>query len=172
MIKLVYSWVLAFLLISCGASVAIDYDREIDFSSYRTYDFYPDIESGLSELDTKRILKITDSLLQQHGFIRNENPDFLINFYANESIRNSRNTIGVGIGQSSRNSHIGISGGIPIGGRIVNQNLTIDFVDVKKDQLIWRAESEGEFKERATPEQKEGYYFSVLNKILKKFPPE
>jgi len=170
--RFIYSWVLAFLLISCGAVVSIDYDKEVDFSAFNRYDFYPDIESGLSELDNKRIIKIVDSLMQDRNFIRSKNPDFLINFYADESVRNSGSTIGVGIGQSSRNSHIGISGGIPVGRNVVNQHLTVDFVDAKKDQLIWKAESGADYKEHITPEQKEKFFISVLSKILKKFPPE
>lgn len=170
--KIIYSLLVSFLLLSCGAVIAVDYDKEMDFSKFKSYDFYPNIESGLSVLENNRIIRITDSLLQHRGFSRSENPDFLINFYADESIENSRNTVGVGIGQSSRNAHVMITGGIPVGGRIVNQYLTVDFVDGKKDQLVWRAESSAEYKEQSTPGQKEAYYISVLNKILKKFPPE
>ena len=165
-----YILIFSFVLSACGATVAVDYDSQTDFSQYRSFNFYPDIDSGLSDLDNQRIVQITDSLMQERGFVRSEQPDLLINFYASESIRNSRNTIGIGVGQSSRHSSIGISGGIPIGGRIINQQLTVDFVDRKKDQLIWQAEAYGELKERATPEQKEKYYVDVLNKILKKYP--
>lgn len=172
MVKLIYSLILSFLLSSCGAYVVVDYDKEKDFSVFQTYDFYPDIESGLSKLDDNRIIKITDSLLQQRGFSRSQSSDFLINFYAEEFMENTRNTIGVGIGQSSRNSHVHISGGIPIGSRVINQYLTVDFVDAKKDQLIWKAESGADYKEHITPEQKEKFFISVLSKILKKFPPE
>ena len=43
------------LLASCGATVAVDYDVSQDFTGYKTYDFYPSIDSGLSQLDEKRI---------------------------------------------------------------------------------------------------------------------
>ncbi len=162
----------AFLLISCGATVAVDYDQKADFSTYHSYGFYPSIDSGLSDLDDTRIMKITDSLLQERGFIKSDNPQLYINFYARESISNSRNTLGIGIGSTGRNVGVGVSGGIPIGGRVVNQQLTIDFIDVSKDDLIWQAVAEGEMKERATPQQKEDYYFSIIQKILKKYPPK
>ena len=76
------------------------------------------------------------------------------------------------MGSGGGNVGVGVSGGIPIGGKVVDQQLTVDFIDVVKDELVWQAVAEGEMKDRATPEQKEAYYFSVIQKILKKFPPE
>lgn len=170
--KAIISIGVALLILSCGATVAVDYDDTTDFSQYQTYNFYPDIESGLNELDDKRIIKIADSLLQQRGFIRSESPEFYINFFASEFLSNSRNTIGIGVGGGGGNVGVGVSGGIPIGGRVVNQQLTVDFVDAQADELIWQAVADGELKEKATPAQKESYYLSVLTKILKKYPPK
>ncbi len=160
------------LFISCGATVAVDYDRQVDFSKYNSYNFYVSIDSGLNDLDDNRIMQITDSLLQQRGFVKSETPQIFINFFARESVSNSRNTIGFGVGSGGGNVGVGVSGGIPIGGRVVNQQLTMDFIDVEKDDLVWQAVAEGEMKERATPQQKETYYISVIQKILAKYPPE
>jgi len=163
---------LSTLLISCGATVAVDYDKQVDFSKYTTYNFYPTIDSGLNQLDDNRIKHIADSLLQQRGFVRNEAPQLYINFYARESVSRSRNTIGIGIGSGGGNVGVGVSGGIPIGGRVVNQQLTMDFIDVEKDDLVWQAVAEDEMKERATPQQKKAYYISVIQRILSKYPPK
>ena len=163
--------ILSLFLLSCGATVTVDYDKQMDFSKYNSYSFYPSIESGLSKLDDARIIQITDSLLQQRGFVNSETPQLYINFYARESVTNSRNTIGIGIGSGGGNVGVGVSGGIPIGGRTVNQQLTMDFIDAEKDNLVWQAVVEGEMKERATPQQKEAYYLSVIQKILNKYPP-
>ncbi len=170
--KFLSIFILSAFLVSCGASVAVDYDRHVDFSKFTSYNFYPSIDSGLSELDDSRIMQITDSLLQERGFIKSDTPQLLLNFYARESVSNSRNTIGIGVGGGGGNVGVGVSGGIPIGGRIVNQQLTVDFIDAEKDDLIWQAVVEGEMKENARPAQKEAYYISVLQKILKKYPPK
>ena len=161
------------VLFSCGPTVYVDFEEQQDFSGFTTYQFYPDIDSGLNQLDDKRIMMAIDSVLQQRGFTRTDNNRFYINFYASESLSNSRNTLGVGIGGGGGNVGVGVSGGIPIGGKVINQQLTIDFVDAQKDQsLVWQAVVEGELKEKATPQQKEIYYYSVLQKALKKFPPK
>lgn len=163
---------ISFLLFSCGPTVYVDYEKQQDFSEFTTYQFYPDIDSGLNELDDKRIKAAIDSVLQLRGFTRTDYNRFYINFYVNESISNSRSTIGVGIGGGGGNVGVGVSGGIPIGGRVIDQRLTIDFIDATKDQsLVWQAVVTDELKEKATPQQKEAYYLSIVGKALKKFPP-
>lgn len=159
-------------LVSCGTTVGIDYDKGTDFSQYTTYNFFPDIQSGLSELDDKRIMRATDSIMQVRGFEKSDTPHLYINFFASEVLTNSRNTIGIGIGGGGRNVGGGISGGIPIGGKLINQQLTVDFIDVANDDLVWQAVADGDYKEKASPRQKEAYYASVLAKILKKYPPK
>jgi hypothetical protein len=159
------------LLVSCGAAVTVDYDEQIDFSQYQSYNYFPDIESGLNQLDDKRIMQATDSILQSRGFVKSETPQILINFFAKEFLSNSRNTIGIGIGSGGRNVGVGVSGGIPIGGKVINQSLTVDFINASNDALVWQAMVDGEFKEKANPAQREAYYLNVLAKALKKYPP-
>ncbi len=164
--------ILSLFLISCGATVAVDYDDQIDFSKYTSYNYFPTIDSGLNTLDDGRIMRITDSLIQQRGFVKSETPQLYVNFFARENVSNSRTTLGIGVGGGGGNLGVGVSGGIPIGGRVVNQQLTIDFIDVEKDDLVWQAVVDGEMKERQSPQQKEAYYVSVIEKILAKYPPK
>lgn len=169
--KFLSIFILSIFLISCGATVDVDYDKQVDFSQYNSYNFFPTIDSGLSDLDDDRIIRAMDSVLQQRGFVRSESPQLYINFYARESLSNSRNTIGFGVGSGGGNVGVGVSGGIPIGGKLINQRLTIDFIDVQKDDLVWQAIADGEMKERATPQKKEAYYYAIIQKILTKYPP-
>ncbi len=163
--------ILSIFLASCGATVAVDYNKEIDFSKYNSYNYFPTIDSGLNDLDNNRIMQITDSLMQQRGFVRSKTPQLYINFYALESVSSSRSTLGIGVGGGG-NVGLGVSGGIPIGGNVLNQQLTMDFIDTGMDGLVWQAVADGEMKERSTPKQKEAYYLSVIRKILAKYPPE
>jgi len=160
------------ILISCGATVNYDYDTQKDFSVYKTYDFFPEIDSGLSELDNFRVMKMTDSILQTNGFIKSESPDFLINFFAKEFISQSSTVIGVGVGGGGYNGSIGVSGGIPVGGNEINQQLTLDFIDEKADELIWQAEGNDVLKVKANSVKKDTYYYKLISKMLNGFPPK
>lgn len=167
-----FIWILVMpFLVSCASAVSVDYDSKTDFSQFTTYNFYPSIDSGLNELDEKRIKIAVDSLMKGKGFRKDEEPQFLINFYATERITSSRSTLGIGLGGGSRTVGVGVSGGIPIGGNEIEQRLTLDLIDVKYDRLIWQGVLDGRFKEKSSPDQKEIYYFSAMRKILNKFPP-
>lgn len=171
--KQLFLLLISLFLVSCGATVAIDYDTKTDFTDFTTYQFYQDIDSGLNDLDNKRIMSAIENSLQNRGFTRTDYCRFYIDFYASESISESRNTLGIGIGGGGRNVGVGVSGGIPIGGRVINQQLTIDIIDATMDQeLAWQAKINGELSENATPEQREAYYISAIEKALQKFPPK
>ena len=159
------------LLASCGATVAVDYDVSQDFTGYKTYDFYPSIDSGLSQLDEKRIEKAVDSVLRLNGFRKSPDPDFWINYYGQEAMAPVRSTIGIGVGTGGSNGSVGVSGGIPVGTDEIEQRLTFDLVDAQADELIWQAVLEGRFKEYASPTQKRNYYLRGIQKVFSKFPP-
>ncbi|MAO09077.1 MAG: hypothetical protein CL596_10225 [Alteromonas sp.] len=160
------------VLVSCGAAVAVDYEPTTDFSGYTSYNYYPTIESGLNDLDNKRIMAAIDSVMTTKGFEKTDTPQIWVNFYASEQVSNSRSTIGIGIGGGGGNVGVGVNGGIPIGGRQIDQQFTIDFVDKLIDLLVWQGVYETSYKEKATPLQKEAHYYSVVQKILKKYPPK
>ncbi len=149
-----------------------DYDEKLDFSVYRSYNFYPEFESGLSELDTKRLIRQTDSILQSRGFVKKEMPDFYVNIMASAFENNQNSAVGVGVGGGGRNGGGGISIGLPIGTSKLNQQLIFDFVDVRKDELFWQAVAEGYYREVATPQQREAYFRTILLKVLEEYPPK
>lgn len=159
-------------LVSCGSAVVTDFDSSLDFTSYNTYNFYPDIQSGLNQLDDRRIIKAIDSLMSAKGWTKSETPQVFVNFFANEFLTESSSSIGFGVGSGGGNVGVGVSGGVPVGGTEVNQRFTIDLIDVEKDNLLWQGELDSRFKERATPQQRQAYYFRVISKILKKYPPK
>jgi len=170
--RFILIFITALVVVSCGTAVSYDYDSKTNFASYQTYDFYPNISSNLSDLDNIRIMKATDSILQMRGFIKSDSAQFLINFFVKEFTSQSKSSIGVGIGGGGSNGSIGVSGGIPVGGNIINQQLTIDFIDNQKDELIWQAIGIDELKVKSSPTEKSNYYFNMINKILKGYPPK
>ncbi len=165
--------ILILLFCSCGSTYVVhDYDEEQDFSIYKTYNFYPEMDSGLSELDQKRLLLVTEPLMQTKGFTRSETPEIYINFKSVVTKEASGNTIGVGLGGGGgRGVNIGIGGNVPIGSNTYLE-LTIDFVDVNKDELVWQAIAKKQFHPNASPNTKTDVFQKVIKKSLDKYPPE
>lgn len=160
-----------FVLIGCSSTkVVYDYDSETNFTVYKTFNFFEDVGKGLNELDVKRVTNELTNKLQQKGMRLSETPDIYINVLSKQSKSERRNSIGVGIGGGG-NVGFGISGGIPIGSRKINQELIVDFVESKKNELIWQGISNSELKEKTSPEQRVVHYKKVIEKILSNYPP-
>lgn len=166
---------LLFLLfvVSCAPiHVNYDYEKGTDFTQYKTYNYYSDLETGLSELDTKRLLNILDERLSVKGFSLSDTPSFYINIQSSEYQESQRNTVGVGVGGSGRNVDGGISIGIPVGKANVNRQIIFDFVDESKNGLFWQAVTESSFNPNATPENKGERLKAIVDKVLEGYPPK
>ena len=158
---------------SCSVSkVMTDYDAEINFTDFKTYAFFEDAGKGLNELDIKRVKVAFNSVLKEQGFLQSDTPDFFINVISKVTENHNNNTIGIGLGSGSVNGGFGISGGIPIGGKKLNEEFIIEFVNSKDDILFWEAILNSTIKERRKPAQKELHFKEIAQKIIKKYPPE
>ncbi len=164
--------ILSLLLLSCSATqVRYDYDPDADFSAYRTYNYFTDMETGLSNLDNNRLFSAIDSVLQQKGLKLSEEPEFLINIQGQSYYNPQTSSVGVGVGGTGSNVGGGVSIGIPVGGQTLERELIFDFVDNGKDQLFWQAISSSNISEKASPEVRERKIIEMVSKVLSKYPP-
>ena len=161
------------LTVSCSAvRVNYDYDANTNFSNYVTYDYFIDMETGLSQLDEKRLLRVLDSTLQAKGYLLSGEPDFLINIMSQEYQSGAQNNVGVGIGGTNRNVGGGISIGIPVGNTSWERRIQFDFVDSRKNKLFWQGVAQSGFRENASPLVREEQLRKVVEKVFSKFPPK
>jgi hypothetical protein len=152
--------------------VNYDYEKGTNFNDYKTYNYYTDLETGLSELDTKRLLDVLDSQMQAKGFTISETPDFFVNVVSSEYEANNRNTVGVGVGGGGRNVGGGISIGLPIGQPKMNREIVFEFIDEDGIGLFWQAVSESGFNPNASPEKREAKLNNIVAKVLAGYPPK
>lgn len=159
--------------VSCApVKVNYDFDKAVDFSKYKTYQYYSDMKTGLSPLDTKRFLDAVDAQMAAKGFLVSNTPDFLIDIKSSEFQASPRQNVGVGIGGGGVNIGGGITIGLPIGQPNLNRQIIIDFVDDKGSGLFWQAVSESGFKQNESPEKREARLNTIAEKILVEYPPK
>lgn len=152
--------------------IVYDYDTEISFNKYKTFNFFEDVGKGLNKFDMERITKEIKSNLEKQGIYQIKNPDFYVNVSSKIKKQYYRNTVGISVGSRNGGFGYGISGGIPISKRKLNQQITIDFVESKNNRLLWQSISYTEIKEILTPEQRNEHYKVLVKKILTGFPPQ
>ncbi len=165
--------IVVLLMVSCNAiRVHYDYDKETDFTAYTTYNYYADMETGLSELDIKRLLGAMDIALQTKGLLYSEEPDMWINIKSTTLRTQPNNSVGVGVGGGGGTIGGGVSFGIPVGQSHLQREIQFDFVDAKKNMLFWQATSSISFKENAPPTLREQTFQELVDKVLLKYPPK
>ncbi len=165
--------VILFLIISCAPiRVNYDYDKTTDFDNYKTYNYYTPIKTGLSDLDSKRLLDVLDAKMKMKGFTLSDTPDFLVNIQSSEFREAQPNNVGVGLGGGGGRVGGGISIGIPVGQANVNRQIIFDFVDDSKSGLFWQAVSETSYNPKANPEKREAQLNAIVEKVLSKYPPQ
>ena len=164
--------ILIMVVASCAPIyVNYDYEKRIDFNQYKTYNYYSNLETGLSELDLKRLLNVLDAEMKTKGFSLSESPDFYVNIKSQEFQVMQQSSVGVGIGSTGRNFSGGLSMGIPIGQSNLNRELIIDFVDENEVGLFWQAVVETSYNPKSTPERKEERFKVLVQKVLSGYPP-
>lgn len=167
------SLIVVLFLVSCAPiRVNYDYETATDFTTYKTYNYYANIQSGLNELDTNRLMNALDEELQSKGLTLSETPDFFIDIKSDEFQEANRSSVGVGLGGGGRNVGGGVSIGIPVRQSNLNRQIIIDFVDENGVGLFWQAVSEDSFNPNAKPDKREAKFKAIVVKILENYPPK
>ncbi len=162
-----------------SVSVSTDYDKNTNFTVYKTYAFFKEgiDQVKLNDLDKKRILNAIDQNLATKGMIKkSENPQVLINIFTKEqqqlNITNNNDYF------YSRWGYYGWGYSPYMGPSTTTVSTTmegklfIDFIDTNKKALIWQGVGTGYIDNANTPEKKEQKIQDFVNTILAKYPPQ
>ena len=161
------------IISSCGPLVSYDYEESTDFTKYKSYNYFDDMETGLSVFDQKRIMRALDSQLTALGLQRKIEADFYIDIKTQDVQPRTNSSVGVGVGGTGRNVGGAISVGVPVGNNLLSREITIDFVDLSEgEKLIWQAVCEALYKPNDTPEKRDEYFDKIVERILSKYPPK
>lgn len=161
------------IISSCSApQAAYDFDEQANFENYSTFSIFPGIQTGLSQLDEKRLLNSVENVMQESNLTADTAPDLYLNIYTEEYQEQSRNSLGIGVGGTGRNVGVGVSGGIPLGGPETYLRLTFDLIDVRTDALVWQAVVDSKFDFDASPEARQERFNRIVQKALKGYPPK
>ena len=158
---------------SCSTtSVRFDYEREVDFSKFKTFDFFPVPESLVKNpLVLKRIGRAIIEEMETKGLTHDADADILIAVHTDVKDKINVTSYGYSYAPYYRYGYWG--GGYS--GTSVSQyeegTLIIDFVDNKQDELVWRGEASKALPSNPSAQQIDGIIDEVVVKILANYPP-
>lgn len=174
----------AVLFTSCrSVDVVADYDRQVNFDSYKSYAFYKTgiDQAQVSDLDKRRILKAIEYEMSQRGFQKSKDPDILVSIFTDEKERvNVYQNYPWGWGWGGWGPYWGgYWGGYwgpgywgPAVSSYTEGALYIDLIDAKSKQLVWQGKGVGSLSRYKDVEKKERRIREFVYEIMRKYPPE
>ncbi|MCK0202847.1 DUF4136 domain-containing protein [Ornithobacterium rhinotracheale] len=159
------------LLAACSsAHVDTDYDRGVNFSQIKTYNYFSDIDwNGVNQLDQTRIVRAIDQELKAKSWQKSNHPQVLIDIKPSEQVVTNTNTVGIGTGSYGGGFGTSMQVGIPIKTKKLQKDLVIEMLDATNQHLIWQGVFSKEFSTRADSEK---IIQSAIQDLFKKFPPK
>jgi len=168
--------VVLFLLLTAIESFAqrvdVDFDRDVDFSKYKTYAFTEGTPTPVT-LTNQRIEKAIEAQLTAKGLTRVEsNADLTVVFHCSVTERtqfSTRNLDGWGWGRGWRRwggggTEITEVEQIPVG------TLIVDIGDSSTKRYIWRGTATKTISSK--PDKNAKVIDNVMKKMFEKFPPQ
>ena len=174
---------IALILSACSSMVNLDYDKNTNFTSLKTYHINtaPVRISKDTRIDSpfmqQRVENELNTALSIKGYKSLEkNAALEIKYYLDikQEFETQDSGVSVGFGSFGRHSAIGFGFDVPIGDvtSIDNLVLTIDVLSTKNNKLIWRGSLAYSLYEGATPEMYDNLVKELVVEILKNFPPK
>ena len=165
------------IITSCSSvRVATDYDKEVNFESYKTFAFFKTgiDKAEISDLDKRRILRAIEAELLAKGYTKSENPDMLVSIFTKSQQRvdvynNAWGFGGWGWGGFGPGWGWGWNNQ-PVVSTQSEGTLFIDLIDMQKKELIWQGMGTGYISQKM--EKKEKQIKEFVSKIMEKYPPE
>jgi len=165
------------LLPACAPALKVtsDYDRQADFSKYKTYSFSPQSsELQVNDLNKRRILTEIETQMASKGFSKAETGDIIVDVRISAQERKEATATTTGNGY-------GMYGGYRYGGGFqttsvnvqtyVDGTLIISFIDAQKKELVWQGTGVKTLDQDATAEKREKNITEAVKGILAKYPP-
>jgi hypothetical protein len=163
------------MLITGGCStisVNQDYDPAYDFSKLKTFGFIPITEeAGIDQLNATRLGDAIKANLTAKGYTLSENADFGIALFFTKDTKTSIQSTGYGYGYGYGYRGYGGMGGSTYVTQYDEGTLVIDFVDMAKQELVWRGVGTGALSDSPSVEERTANINNAVTQILSQFPP-
>jgi len=165
----------ALLVGACsGISTTTDYDPQVDFSGFSTYDWVDSEQGGVDNITSSRIRQSVDGAMVAKGFSQSSsNPDLAISYQVPTQERTSFTTINSGWGGG-----YGWGGwGMGMGTSTTTQqnwtegSLILAMFDNSTKNMVWTGTATTDLDDNRTPQERQELVDQAVGKLFEDFPP-
>lgn len=153
-----------------------DYDRSVDFSKFRSFNFVktPSTQTlGYGNLVTQQIEASIKGELEKRGYTQAESPDLLVNFSGKLQEKTDIQSTGGSYGYYGYRGY-GAWPGYAYGTDVYTVRYTVgtinvDLIDAGRNQMVWEGVAVGEVNKKHL-ENREVAIATAIEKIFSKYP--
>lgn len=153
-----------------GASVSVDFDKEADFSGYKTYAWK---EGTLAEstLNHKRIVRSIEAQLESVGLTKTEDePDVYVLYHV--ALNQDRRISVDDFGYWNRWRGPRYGGGNVTVFDVNVGTLIVDMLDAGSEEGVWRGMARKDLPRTPNPNKMEKRLGKILRRMFRNYPPE
>jgi len=163
-------------LFACSTiKTSFDYDKQADFSKYKTYQFSNEVSAiPINQLNRDRLIAAIETEMAAKGFTKSDNPDVLIDIIikADQKVDATATTTGTGYRYPYRYAY---GGGFSTTQVTYNEytvgTLFISMVDNSMQKIVWQGIGVKTLNENASPEKREENINYAVKQIFLNYPP-
>lgn len=166
---------------SSGPDIRADYDPGVDFSQYRTYNFFEPLSidnPGYTTIHSQLFRDALSREMESRGYVKSDNPDLLLNVSGNLKDKTKVTTYNdpVPAGYYGyRRGRYGAWGGYGYNtsthvDQYTEGTINVDMVDANANRMVWEGVAVGRLKEDRTNEELRENINSGVSSMFEEFP--
>jgi len=164
----------ALLVGACsGISTTTDYDPQVDFSAFSTYDWI-DSQGEVDNITSSRIRQSVDGAMTAKGFSQSSsNPDVAVSYQVTTAQRSSFTTVNTGWGGGYGWGGWGMSMGTSQTTEQTWQegSLILGIFDTSSKNLVWTGTATTDIDGSRSPADRQKLVDDAVAKMMQDFPP-
>ena len=167
---------------SSGLEISNDFDQQLDFTQFKTFQWVPSKDSGASSqtsglIETRIMNAVVDQLTKKGMTQVTSDPDVFVVYHVGTQDKVDVTDYGYSYGGYGRYGGVyGGAYGAGTGGistyNYTEGTLIIDLFDASTKQLAWRGSGTGVLDENPSPEQLTENVNRAVAAILSQYPPK
>lgn len=170
-----------FIIVAACSSIktSYDFDKDMDFSKYKTYAFSEDAKNlNIDDINKKRILTSIENQLTTKGISNSANPDIIVDIHIKGEQYQTATATSTGMGYGGYYGYRGYRYGSGFTSTQVTYDnytegtMTIAFIDKKLNQIVWQGTGVKTIDENESPQKREESINYAVQQIMANYPPK
>ena len=154
--------------------VTYDYNKNVDFSKYKTYAFTREsLEMPIGDLNRDRVIAAVENEMNARGYTMAKKPDVAIDLHlkTQEKVEASAMVTGSHYGPYRYGYGSGFSTAQVTYNEYIDGTLFISIVDMNGEQLLWLGTGTKTLDPDMSPDKREKAINNSIKQIMANYPP-